>query len=353
MTRMPAQKYDFETGVYRPPSEGGSYSLLLRFTRNCPWNRCTFCGMYKGEKFELRSLEEIKSDIDAVAAISDDLKKISLQTGNGGKITQEAAITLITRDPSLNDHQGFAMVYHWLLSGASTVFIQDANSLIMKTDQLVAALAHLRKTFPTVERVTTYARSKTIAQKSNDELTAIRKAGLDRLHVGLESGDAEVLKMLKKGASPEDHIKGGRKALAAGFQLSEYWMPGVGGKAMWEQHARNTARVLNEINPSYIRSRPFHAWPGTPLTDAVEKGQMEMLSAEGELKELRLMMETLEVTSKVCFDHAGNYWKNRRGNLLFTHSYEGYQFPGEKARVIDLIDEGLQANNPPRNLAHM
>jgi radical SAM superfamily enzyme YgiQ (UPF0313 family) len=353
MHLMPEKKYDFETGMYRPPSEGGSYSLLIRFTRNCPWNNCTFCGMYKHEKFELRSLEEIKGDIDAIAAICNDLKETSWQMGHGGKVTQQAAIGLLNKFPDLNHHQGFAMVYHWLLAGASTVFIQDANSLIMKTDQLVAALKHLRQTFPSIERVTTYARSKTIAQKSADELTAICQAGLDRLHVGLESGDEAVLKMLKKGASPDDHIKGGRKALAAGFQLSEYWMPGVGGTAMWERHARNTAQVLNQINPHYIRSRPFHSWPGTPLTAAVEKGELEMLSPQGELRELKLMMETLSVTSKVCFDHAGNYWKNSRGDLLFTHSYEGYQFPGEKQRVLDLIDEGLQADNLPRHLAHM
>jgi radical SAM superfamily enzyme YgiQ (UPF0313 family) len=353
MTRMPKHRYDFETGVYRPPSEGGSYSLLLRFTRNCPWNHCTFCGMYKGHKFQLRSVEEIKADIDAVAAVCNDIEEISRQMGHGGRITQEAAIGLITRQPSLNQHQGFAMVYHWLLSGGTTVFIQDANSLIMKTDHLVAALQHLRKTFPSVSRVTTYARSKTIAKKSADELTAIHQAGLDRLHVGLESGDPEVLKMLKKGSTPEDHIKGGRKALEAGFQLSEYWMPGVGGTTLWKQHALNTARVLNDIVPNYIRSRPFHDWPGTPLTAAVHNGELEMLSPEGELRELQLTMETLTANAKVCFDHAGNYWKNRRGGLLFSHSYEGYQFPQEKQKVLDLIAEGLQASNLPRNLSHM
>jgi hypothetical protein len=309
--------------------------------------------MYKADKFQLRSVEEIKADIDAMAAICNDLEESSRQMGSGGKITQEGAIELINKNPSLNHHQGFAMLYHWLLAGASTVFVQDANSLIMKTDQLVETLKYLRKTFPSIQRVTTYARSKTISQKSADELTAIREAGLDRLHVGLESGDDAVLKMIKKGVSSEDHIKGGCKALAAGFQLSEYWMPGVGGAAMWEQHALNTARVLNAIEPHYIRSRPFYTWPGTPQAAAVENGELEMLSPHGVLKELKLMMETMTAGSKVCFDHAGNYWKNRQGGLLFSHSYEGYQFPQEKQRVLDLIDEGLQASNPPHKLSHM
>ncbi len=311
MSAEPAQKYDFEVGVYRPPSEGGSASLLLRITRNCPWNRCEFCAMYKTEKFELRSPAEVKSDIDQVADICNNLKDISRKLGYGGSITREAAIELLNSAPELNYHQGFVMVYNWLQSGAKTAFLQDANSLIMKTDQLVDILQHLRKTFPTLNRVTSYARSKTLAQKSMDELKAIREAGLDRVHIGLETGDDELLKKIKKGVDSEGHIKGGKKAMEAGFQVSEYWMPGLGGKAKWQNHARNTARVLNEIDPHYIRSRPFFPAPGTPLQEKYESGRFTMLSPQEQLLELKLMMEELNVTSKVCFDHAGNYWRNQ------------------------------------------
>jgi len=182
-------------------------------------------------------------------------------------------------------------------------------------------------------------------QKSTEELEAIRTAGLDRLHVGLESGDDEVLKLINKGVTSEGHIAGGRKALAAGFQLSEYWMPGLGGKAHWQSHARNTARVLSAINPHYIRSRPFHPLPGTPLTEAIMNGRFEMLSPEAQLQELKLTIEGLSVTGRVCFDHAGNYWRRRDGRHLFTHDYEGYQFPADKGHVLDLIAEGLLADN--------
>ncbi len=335
--------YNFETGVYRPPSEGGSDSLLVRFTRNCPWNHCTFCGMYKNEKFELRTLEDIKEDIDAMARLVHDLKELSSKTGKNGEISREAAIILMRRVPELEYHHGFTMLYQWLLSGGKTAFLQDANSPIMKAEPLMAALKYLRETFPTINRVTSYARSKTLAQKSPETLENIRKAGLDRLHLGLESGDEAVLKMIKKGATPESHMEGGKKAMEAGFQVSEYWMPGVGGKANWENHARNTARVLNEINPHYIRSRPFRSWPGTPLGQAVREKTFIPLSPGEQLQELKLTMETLEVSSKVCFDHAGNYWKNRRGGYLFSHGYEGYQFPEEKQRVLALIEEGLDA----------
>ncbi|RJQ75579.1 MAG: radical SAM protein [Desulfobacteraceae bacterium] len=341
MSSQVADRYHFETGIYRPPSEGGSYSLLVRFTRNCPWNRCEFCAMYKTEKFAIRSVEEIKQDIDAIAALCNELR----QSGTTGQVTRESAVALLSRFPELNYHQGFAMVYQWLLSGGKTAFVQDANSPIMPTDALVQVLRYLRNTFPSIARVTSYARSKTLSQKKPEELSAIRQAGLDRLHVGLESGDDDLLKKVRKGVNAEGHINGGRKAMAAGFQLSEYWMPGLGGRGMWEQHALNTARVLNAINPHYIRSRPFYTIPQTPMWAASQKGEFQMLTPEEQLLELRHLVEALEVTSRVCFDHAGNYWTDRRGHLLFTHSYEGYKFPQEKQKVLDRIAEGLLADN--------
>jgi hypothetical protein len=301
--------------------------------------------MYKTEKFEVRSPEEIKQDIDSMAAICSDLRETAKKLGQGGEVTRDAAVALIERVPELNYHQGFVMVYDWLLSGGKTAFLQDANSMIMKTDPLIDVLKYLRKTFVSLIRVTSYARSKTLAQKKPEELAAIRQAGLDRLHVGLETGDDDLLKIIKKGVTAEGHIKGGQRALQAGFELSEYWMPGLGGRKMRKQHATNTARVLNQINPHYIRSRPFFAIPGTPLHDAIENNDFQMLSAEEQLLELKEMMKELDVTSRVCFDHAGNYWRNRRGDLLFTQSYEGYKFPEEKATVLDLIAEGLEVQN--------
>ena len=340
--------YEFETGVYRPPSEGGSDSLLVRFTRNCPWNHCTFCGMYKPERFEVRPVDDIKRDIDRMANLCEALRQASRQLGMDGRIGQQAALSLMTRVPALNHHPGFVMLYHWLLAGGRTAFIQDANSLVMKTDHLVEALQHLRRTFPSLERVTSYARSRTLAQKSPAELAAIRQAGLDRLHVGLESGDDTVLNLVRKGSSAKDHVRGGRKALAAGFTLSEYWMPGIGGRALSTGHALNTARVLNDIGPHYIRSRPFHPWPGTPLQAAVARGEVELLTPAEQLRELQQMIGALELEGRVCFDHAANYWQNRRGGLLFSQSYEGYGFPEAKDKVLALITEGLQAEQSQR-----
>jgi biotin synthase-like enzyme len=346
-------KYQFETGIYRPPSEGGSNSLLVRFTRNCPWNQCTFCGMYKEEKFSFRSVEEIKRDIDAISAFCLGLVNISVELGLKGEINRAVIMELIRREPLLNTHSGIIMVLNWLLVGGKTAFLQDGNSPGMQTENLVEVLKYLRETFPSLERVTSYARSKTLARKSLEELKAIHEAGLDRLHVGLETGDDALLKKVKKGVTGAEHIEGGKKAMEAGFQLSEYWMPGLGGKEGWEAHARNTARVLNAINPHYIRSRPFVPSPGTPIFEEFSAGGNQVLTGEEQLEELKLMIETLEVTSKVCFDHAGNYWQNRKGHLLFTQDYEGYRFPEEKSRVLALIDEGIAAQKiHPRSIRH-
>jgi len=220
MQQIPKKNYEFETGMYRPPSEGGSASLLLRLTRNCPWNHCTFCGMYKSEKFELRKPDEIIQDINIMRDIFLQLKEISLKQGSKKIFTNQIFSQFIKDTPELYFHSGISMLFNWLAAGGKTVFLQDADSLIMKTDHMVQVLNHLKKTFPGIQRITSYGRSRTIVRKPMADLEKIANAGLDRLHIGLETGDAVLLKKIKKGATPEDHVKGGKKAINAGFQVS-------------------------------------------------------------------------------------------------------------------------------------
>ena len=334
-------KLSFAVGIYRPPSEGGSASLLLRITENCPWNKCTFCEMYKGHSFVYRSVEDIKTDIDTVKAISDELIAVSGKMGQGGRITREVGMAILRADPSLNDNYCFITVFNWLYSGGKTAFLQDADSMIMRPHEIIEALKHLRGTLKTLTRVTSYTRSKTLAQRKLEELKAVGEAGLDRLHVGLETGDDELLNVVRKGVTSVEQIDGGKKAIAAGFQLSEYWMPGLGGTERWRQHAENTARILTAINPNYIRSRPFVPRCGTPIFEDYEQGRLNLSSPHERLEELRVMIEGLNVTSRVCFDHQMNSWTNRHGGLLFHQDYEGYKFPEEKPFVLELIREGL------------
>ncbi len=331
----------FSIGTYRPPSEGGSASLLLRVTENCPWNRCTFCEMYKGQRFVYRPPEEIKADIDRAAALRDEIVAAAQAFGTGGAITREFVAALLGQGRDLVENPAFVTVFNWLAGGGRTAFLQDANSMVMRTAELVEVLQHLRQSLPTLIRVTTYARSKTLAQKKPEELGRIRAAGLDRLHIGLESGDDEILALVDKGVTQAEQIEGGRKAIAAGFQVSEYWMPDLGGRERRRQHAENTARALTAINPHYMRSRPLVPRPGTPLYGEVERGRMQLSSPHERLEELAWMIDGLEITSRVCFDHAMNAWCDRRGALLLRPDYEGYRFPEEKPLLLERIREGL------------
>jgi len=334
----------YEVGMYRPPSEGGSFSLLLRFTENCPWNKCTFCSMYKGEQFVYRPVGDIKADIDTVRAIKDEITAVSWKLGLSGRITRDVAMTILQADSSLNSNYCFAGVFNWLYSGGKTAFLQDANSVIMRPPEFIEVLTYLRDQLPSLTRVTSYARSKTLAQRKLEDLEAIRKAGLDRLHVGLETGDDELLTLVRKGVTSAEQIEGGQKAMAAGFQLSEYWMPDLGGRERWRPHAENTARALSAINPSYIRSRPFVPHPDTPIYRDYTEGRLHLSSPRERLEELELMIENLEVTSKVCFDHAMNSWRDQRGGLLFTQDYEGYKFPEKKEYLLERIREGQRVD---------
>jgi radical SAM superfamily enzyme YgiQ (UPF0313 family) len=349
-------KYSFEIGSIRPPSEGGSFSLLLRVTRNCPWNKCAFCygSPYNHERFELRLVDEVKADIDSAKTIADEIKALSWKLGFAGKV-EPLGIMLqnsllqgrdtrnLTGDELGNIHC-IINVFNWLCFGGKTAFLQDADTPILYTDQLVEIIRYLKETFPSIERITSYARSKTISRKKPEELDQLHQAGLSRLHIGLETGDDELLSYVNKGVTAEEQIRAGRKALEAGFELSEYVMPGLGGKKWWVQHAKNTARVLSAINPHFIRMRPFHPGRNTPLFDTVQNGEFELTSPHERLEEIKLMVENLEVTSRICFDHNWNpsYWSGNRLIPLLKQDYDGYKFPEEKGAVLELIDKGLQ-----------
>ena len=297
--------------------------------------------MYKGNPFIYRTVADIKADIDTVKVMVDEIREVSMKAGQKGQINREVLQALLSVNPYLNENHCFSTVFSWLYYGGKTAFLQDANSMIMRPHEFIDVLQHLRRTLNTLTRVTSYTRSKTLAQRKLEELIAIREAGLDRLHVGLETGDDELLKIVRKGVTSTEQIEGGKKAMAAGFQLSEYWMPDLGGRERWRQHAENTARVLNEINPHYIRSRPFVPRQGTKIFEDYEQGRLHISSPHERLEELRVMIEKLNVTSRVCFDHNMNSWTNRQGGLLFHMDYEGYKFPEEKPHVLDLIREGL------------
>lgn len=336
------KKYSFEMGPIRPPSEGGSHSLLIRATRNCPWNLCTFCygSPYNRNRFQLRSVIEIKKDIDAAYNIRELLEIIAKKLGG-----IDRTVGLINPH-FLQNYQSVRNVFNWLRFSSRSVFLQDADSLIMSTENLLQVLKYLKQTFPNIQRITSYARAKTLTHKTKtvDKLKELQKAGLSRLHVGLETGDDELLKYINKGITSEEHILAGKKAREAGFELSEYWMPSLGGKALSKQHALNTARVLNEINPDFIRSRRFLPHKGTPLFDEWKKDKFQLLTPHEVLKEIEMMVVNLDITGKVCFDHANNpaFRSDSSYTWLFKQDYNGYKFPEEKPLVLNILKKGLE-----------
>jgi radical SAM superfamily enzyme YgiQ (UPF0313 family) len=289
---------------------------------------------------------DIKKDINTAREIADAIRAASWKLGYGGAVNEDVGTALMRSDPGLNTNQSFILVFNWLYFGAKTVFLQDANTLIMPSDELLVVLKYLKETFPTIERVTSYARAKTLAKKTPEELKELRKAGLSRLHVGLETGDDELLKYVDKGVTSAEQIEAGKKAKEAGFELSEYVMPDLGGRARSQQHALNTARVLNEIDPDFIRLRPFVPGPGMPLYDEYTKGNFQLSSPHERLQEIRILVEGLNVHSRLCFDHFLNSWyrDSSRRYTLFKQDYEGYKLPEEKKKVLELIEEGLKIN---------
>jgi hypothetical protein len=310
-----------ELGPIRPPSEASS--LLLRVTRNCSWNRCKFCHIYKGKRFELRPVEDIKQEILAIKAIQDQLKEAAMKAGYGGQV--EAAAAAILTHPLSETHFNVAL---WLYHGGTSAFLQDANTLIMPTPDLVEVIKFLKKTLPSITRITSYGRSKTAAKKKLEELKALHEAGLDRLHIGLESGYDPLLEYMDKGVTAVDHIAGGKKIVESGISLSEYVLLGLGGKKMWREHATETARVLNEINGAdFIRARTLTIKEGMPLFDEVKEGKFVRSTDEEIVAEEKLLIENLDCHSYFISDHITNLLQEIEGQL-----------PDDKDKMLAVID---------------
>ena len=317
----------FEQGPIRPPSE--AQSLLLRLTRNCPWNRCEFCHTYKGQKFSLRTVEEVKKDIDTVSEIALELKALSWRVGEGGEITANLVRFVLQNPREYPDT--FRSIVLWLYVGGKNVFLQDANSLVLKTDHVVEVLTYLRKKFPFVERITTYARSKTLSKKSVDELRSLHCAGLSRIHIGLETGYDPLLEVIQKGVTAEEHVIAGRKVKDSGISLSEYVVLGLGGKKMWREHAIETARVLSQINPDFIRVRTLKVLKTMPLYEKIARGEFVLMSDEEVVLEEKLLIEHLNgINSRFVSDHILNLLEEVEGKL-----------PEGKEKMLAVIDQYL------------
>jgi radical SAM superfamily enzyme YgiQ (UPF0313 family) len=281
----------YEGTIYRPPSEAGS--LLIQATIGCPHNKCTFCGLYKKKKFSIRPVSEIKEDL---------------------------WMARDTYGPEIK-----------------TLFFPDGNTIIIKTKDLIEIFEFAYKIFPHLQRITIYGSTRYILNKPLDDFKILKKAGLSRIHSGMESGDDEVLLRIQKGATAQQTIDAGIRIKEAGIELSEYLLIGIGGKQLSRQHALGSARVLNAIDPEFIRMRTYTPVPKTPLGQEYLEGTFELPSPHELLREIRLIVEELQTTGLLLSDHISNY-VNLNGKM-----------PEDKEALLKLLDSALSIDESKFN----
>ena len=365
----------FEICSIRPPTE--NYSLTFRLTRNCYWNKCAFCPVYKcGAKFSRRTVEEVLQDIKRAKLIDDflfeqgvgypvyseaDFYKLQAIVQNVQQQRWEAGIidTESSSDSNggidasaINDErmqwfmqwfvdkptlaQCFEHIVQWRIGGGKTCFLGDADGLIVQAKDYEQILAHIKQNFPTLERFTIYGRTKTARKKDFKELMQLHKAGINRVHFGLESGSDEVLKLVHKGEDSRDHIEGCIKARDAGLSVSVYIMPGLGGRRLSHTHALETARVINAIQPDFVRLRTLSVFPYTPLSLMVKSGAFELCSDDEIVDEIEMLIRAIDVPVMFYSDSATN--------LLPLNG----RFPQQKNALLTLISEYKSKDNTQR-----
>jgi len=278
----------YEGNVFRPPSEARSY--ILQCTVGCTHNRCTFCAMYKDKKYKVRSLEEIKTDIRMAKQYYGDVEK---------------------------------------------VFLADGDAIAMDTSELLEILEMLYQSFPSLKHVGVYASPDVVLKKDISELTALKAAGLTIAYLGVETGDEELLKDIRKGVTYDEMVQAGLRLRQAGIQLSVTVLLGLAGrtpKAL--EHAKNTAKILNEMKPEYIGALTLMVVPRTELYRRMERGEFELPGPFEILDEMLIMIENLELDgSEFRSNHASNYLPIK-GRL-----------PDDKQAIIDLIKDIIAKND--------
>jgi radical SAM superfamily enzyme YgiQ (UPF0313 family) len=288
----------YEEPLFRPPCE--AQSLIIQVTLGCPHNRCVFCGMYKMKKYRVREPEEVKAD----------LRRARL------------------------------MYRH-----VQSIFLADGNTIAMNSEKLADIISYARHLFPEAERVSSYGGGRFLKGKPVEALRRLREAGLDIIYFGLETGDDEILARMDKGVDSQGMIEAARRVREAGIDLSVYILLGLGGEELWRQHAENTARVLNAMQPQFIRPRTLALLPGIPLYEEASKGRFHEASGETVMRELQAMLGLLEIEDAwFLSDHISNYVP------VYGH------LPEEREKMLATIEMALGDPGEylaPRHLTHL
>jgi radical SAM superfamily enzyme YgiQ (UPF0313 family) len=269
--------------IIRPPSEANS--ILLQVTVGCSRNKCTFCGTYMGERFQIKPDDIILEDI------------------------------------------AFAATY---CKRQRRVFLCDGDALIIPQKRLVRILTEIQRQLPWVTRVGSYANAKSLNMKSPEELVELQKLGLGILYMGLETGDDVTLKAIRKGATSSEMIEMGKKARACGMKLSLTVLLGIAGTQRSDVHARETGRVISAIDPEYVGALSLMLIPGTPLYEDAVSGRFQLPDSKGMLQELFTMLSHTHMSRGLFMaNHASNYLPLR------------VRMPGDRQAALDLIEKAL------------
>ncbi len=274
----------YEGLIIRPPSE--ARSLLLQATVGCSHNRCTFCAAYKQKRFRIKTPDEIEEDIREAGAI---------------------------------------------LRRTNRVFLCDGDALIIPQRRLLEILESIRRHIQVVERIGTYANAKSILRKSREELAALRDRGLQIIYLGVETGSEEVLRRIRKGVTYDQMVEAGRRVREAGITLSVTALLGIGGVELSMEHARETARILTDIDPEYVGMLTVMILPGTPLYEDFCSGAFVLPGVFNLLGELRTIVAESRLTD--CFftsNHASNYLPVRA------------RLPADREKLLNLLDSVIE-----------
>jgi len=281
---------EYDLPLFRPPSE--ARSLILQVTLGCSWNRCRFCTSYRTKEFRVRPFEEVERDVVEMSGSYPDTRKI---------------------------------------------FLADGDPMAAPTDYLVKVLDLMNRQFPSLERISTYAGPTNLAAKTPEELGMLKDRKLDLLYLGIETGNDDLLKRVRKGATAEQIVEGSRKALRAGLRMSVFIILGLGGVNGSHEHAKDSARVVNAIGPQFLATLTLMVGPDArAYEENVMGGGFRLLDGKQSLQELRWFVEDLELSGcKFGTEHASNY--------LPIH---GATLPGDKERILALIDGALRETSP-------
>lgn len=274
---------DYIGRIIRPPSE--AQSILLQVTTGCSHNKCTFCGAYKDKRFSIKDPEVISGDIRKAARCYPDVRRL---------------------------------------------FLCDGDALILPQKRLLSLLDEINEHLPQLTRIATYASAKAIGMKTDAQLAELYAHGLTMCYMGLESGDDEVLRRVRKHGTAAEIIKQAHRARAAGMKLNVTVLLGLGGRAHSVQHARATGQVLTQMQPEQAAALSLMLVPGTELHEQAEAGQFDELTPSELLQELQIILEHLHLKK-------GLFMANHASNHLPLK----VRLPGGKAKALAMLDEAL------------